>query len=341
MSDPSSPTAVSRYDWIAWGLAAAALIFVLKTHLLPALLAGLMVYSLVQLLTPRLAITSLGGEGRRWLAVLMVASAVIAGMAALGFAIASFFRASDESIPALFQRMAEIIDQSRDRLPDWLLANLPDNAEDLRRSVTEWLRVHAQSLQTASTEFLRGLAHVIIGMVVGAMLALQAARGPRESAPLTAAFTYHGRRIADSFRRVVFAQVWISAINTLLTWAYLGLMLPSLDINLPLTKTLVALTFVVGLLPIIGNLISNTAIFVVSMSQSLVLAFGSLGYLVLIHKLEYFLNARIIGGHIRARAWELLLAMLAMEAAFGISGLIIAPMAYSYFKDELRNRGLV
>lgn len=341
MSDQTRPTTVSRYDWIAWGLAVAALIFVLKTHLLPALLAGLMVYSLVQLLTPRLAITSLGGEGRRWLAVLMVASAVIAGMAALGFAIASFFRASDESIPALFQRMAEIIDQSRDRLPDWLLANLPDNAEDLRRSVTEWLRVHAQSLQTASTEFLRGLAHVIIGMVVGAMLALQAARGPRELAPLTSVFIHHGRRIADSFRRVVFAQVWISAINTLLTWAYLVLILPSLDINLPLTKTLVALTFVVGLLPIIGNLISNTAIFVVSMSQSLVLAFASLSYLVLIHKLEYFLNARIIGGHIRARAWELLLAMLAMEAAFGISGLIIAPMAYSYFKDELRDKGLV
>jgi len=77
------------------------------------------------------------------------------------------------------------------------------------------------------------------------------------------------------------------------------------------------------------------------MSQSLVLAFASLAYLVLIHKLEYFLNARIIGGHIRARAWELLLAMLAMEAAFGISGLVIAPMAYSYFKDELRDKGLV
>ncbi|TAM22777.1 MAG: hypothetical protein EPN60_16370, partial [Nevskiaceae bacterium] len=150
---PSRPT-ITPYDWIAWATAVLALIFVLKAHLLPALLAGLMVYSLVQLLTPRLKITSLGGEGRRWLAVLMVASAVIAGMAALGFGVASFFRASDESIPALFQRMAEIIDQSRDRFPDWLLASLPDNAEDLRRSATDWLRVHAQSLQTASTEFL-------------------------------------------------------------------------------------------------------------------------------------------------------------------------------------------
>ncbi|MDP3858784.1 MAG: AI-2E family transporter [Stagnimonas sp.] len=341
MSTILKPPQLTRADWLAWGTVAVALVFVLKTHLLPALLAGLLVFSLVQLLTPRLKISSLDGRGRRLLAVAMVAGAVIAGMSGLGFALASFFRGSDESVPALFQRMAEIIDQSRERFPDWLLANLPDNAEDLRRTVTEWLRVHAQSVQTASTDFLRGLAHVIIGMVIGAMLALQSAAAPREVAPLTAAVSRHGGRVAGAFRRVVFAQVWISGINTLLTWLYLGTVLPLLDIHLPLTKTLVALTFVAGLLPIIGNLISNTAIFVVSMSQSLVLAFASLAYLFVIHKLEYFLNARIIGGHIRARAWELLLAMLVMEASFGLSGLIVAPMAYAYFKDELREKGLI
>ena len=196
-------------------------------------------------------------------------------------------------------------------------------------------------VQTASTEVLRGLAQMIIGMVVGAMLALQTAVGPRGHAPLTALVSLHAGRVANAFQQVVFAQVWISAINTLLTWAYLALILPALDIHLPLTKTLVALTFVAGLIPILGNLISNTAIFIVSMSQSLVLAFASLAYLVVIHKLEYFLNARIIGGHIRASAWELLLAMLVMEAVFGIPGLISAPMAYAYFKDELRRKALV
>jgi len=70
-------------------------------------------------------------------------------------------------------------------------------------------------------------------------------------------------------------------------------------------------------------------------------ALVSLAYLIIIHKLEYFLNARIIGGHIRARAWELLIAMLVMEAAFGIPGLIAAPIYYAYVKDELRERKLV
>lgn len=340
--NPLSPTAtLSRSDYLTWTAVAALLFLVLQAQLLPALLAGLLVYSLVQLLAPRLTISSLGGRGRRLLAVAMVAAALIAAMSAAGVALASFLRGSGESVPALFQRMAQIIDESRDRMPGWLLGYLPDNAEDLRRTATEWLRLHAQMVQTASTEVLRGLAQMIIGMVVGGMLALQARTSPRTYAPFTAVVARHAGRVAGAFQRVVFAQVWISAINTLLTWLYLAILLPAVDIHLPLTKTLVALTFVVGLMPILGNLISNTAIFVVSMSQSLVLAFASLAYLVVIHKLEYFLNARIIGGHIRASAWELLLAMLVMEAAFGIPGLIIAPMAYAYFKDELRAKGLV
>jgi predicted PurR-regulated permease PerM len=60
-----------------------------------------------------------------------------------------------------------------------------------------------------------------------------------------------------------------------------------------------------------------------------------------IHKLEYFVNARIIGTQIRSRAWELLIAMLVMEAAFGVAGVIAAPIFYAYLKDELKSRGMI
>ena len=101
------------------------------------------------------------------------------------------------------------------------------------------------------------------------------------------------------------------------------------------------MSFVVGLLPVLGNLISNTVIVVVSLSVSLYAAIGSLVFLVVIHKLEYFLNARIIGSKIHAHAWELLLAMLVMDAAFGIPGVIAAPIYYAYLKDELTHRRLI
>ena len=62
---------------------------------------------------------------------------------------------------------------------------------------------------------------------------------------------------------------------------------------------MVVVTFITGLLPVIGNLISNTVIVVVSLSVSPLLAVGSLAFLVVIHKLEYFVNARVMGGQIQ------------------------------------------
>ena len=113
-----------------------------------------------------------------------------------------------------------------------------------------------------------------------------------------------------------------------------------MGIHLPLAKTMVVVTFLAGLLPVIGNLISNVVIVVLSLAHSPQVAVASLVYLVVIHKLEYFLNARIVGSRIQAQAWELLLAMLAMEAAFGIAGVVAAPIYYAYVKRELTDVGL-
>jgi predicted PurR-regulated permease PerM len=52
-------------------------------------------------------------------------------------------------------------------------------------------------------------------------------------------------------------------------------------------------------------------------------------------------NARIIGSRIQARAWELLIVMLVMEAAFGLQGVIAAPVYYAYLKKELSDQGLI
>ena len=71
------------------------------------------------------------------------------------------------------------------------------------------------------------------------------------------------------------------------------------------------------------------------------MAVASFVYMAAIHKLEYFLNARIVGSHINTRAWELLVAMLVMEAAFGIPGLIASPIFHAHFKEELHDKGLV
>lgn len=337
---PNGPIGpATRLDLILWAAFAAALLLLLRVGLLPALLAGLLVYALVDVLVPTRRVLTPEGDQPRLLAVLLIAVVALGlmGLAAIG--IVALVRYGAENIPALMQRMAEIIEQSRARLPIWVIEYLPDDTEQLRSALVIWLRKHVDVFQLAGAEFVRALAHVLIGMVIGALLSLERARSGR--APLIAMLAARASCLGRAFRRVVFAQLWISAVNTALTAVYLIVVLPACGIDLPFAKTLIVITFCVGLLPILGNLISNTVIFVVSLSHSLGVALAALGYLIVIHKLEYFLNARIIGGHIRARAWELLLAMVIMEAIFGIAGLIAAPIYYAYLKDELSSRGLV
>jgi predicted PurR-regulated permease PerM len=138
--------------------------------------------------------------------------------------------------------------------------------------------------------------------------------------PLAAALFDRLHLLVQAFRNIVFAQIKISLLNTFFTAIFLAVILPLFGIKLPLTKTLIVLTFLLGLLPVIGNLMSNTLITIVGLSLSIWVAVAALGYLIFIHKLEYFLNARIVGGQISAKSWELLLAMLVFEAAFGLPG---------------------
>ncbi|MSQ73662.1 MAG: AI-2E family transporter [Betaproteobacteria bacterium] len=344
MSDPNTVTGGRpplRYDIAAWLIVALGLVFALSGHLLPALLAGLLVYELVRVLAPRLPYGRAHGERARQVAIGVLAISVVAVLSAGVFASVAFLRNEPDSLPALLAKMADIIEGSRGMLPDWLLNSIPVDPEAIKEIVGEWLREHAGEVRTLGGEAGRAVAHVLIGMVIGAAVSLHEARAARSVAPLARALVERCARLGEAFRRVVFAQVRIAALNAAFTAVYLVVVLPLLGIHLPFAKTMVAVTFVAGLLPVIGNLISNTVIVVISLANSFAVAIGSLVFLVVIHKLEYFLNARIVGSRINAAIWELLLAMLAMEAAFGIAGLVAAPVYYAYFKDELSARGLI
>ena len=332
--------ASSRYTVTAWVLTGIALIVVLQLHLLPALLAGLLVYELVHVIAPTLN-KHLSDKRAKIIAVALLSALMLLLVMAAIVGAMLFFRSDAGSLSALLAKMAEIIDGSRAMMPTWITEQIPASPEDLRQTLAGWLRTHAEDLQLMGKQAARIFVQTLIGMVLGAMVALHEALPIETNRPLARELVERATRLSDAFRRVVFAQVQISLINTALTGIYLAVVLPILGVNLPFKKTLIVVTFITGLLPVVGNLISNVVIVVISLSYSIKVAIGSLLFLVVIHKLEYFLNARIVGKRIESRAWELLLAMLAMEAAFGISGVIAAPIYYAYLKDELGDRGLI
>jgi predicted PurR-regulated permease PerM len=313
----------------------------LDLGLIGALLGGLLVHELVHVLAARLAYRGGGAQGARLVSVGLIATLVIGALVAAGFGASALLRSEGASPAALLARMADIVASSRESLPGWIAERLPADADALRQQIVEWLRGHATELQRAGRLFGVEVVHILIGMVIGAIICFREARGVPGKSVLLREAGERVRTLAHAFRGVVFAQVKISAINTALTAIYLLAVLPILGVQLPFAKALVAVTFIGGLLPVFGNLISNTVIVIVSLSQGFAVAVGSFIFLIVIHKLEYFLNARIVGGEIKASAWELLCAMLAFEAAFGVPGLVAAPIFYAYGKAELRNLGLL
>jgi predicted PurR-regulated permease PerM len=132
-----------------------------------------------------------------------------------------------------------------------------------------------------------------------------------------------------SFATVMGAQITISLINTLLTSIFL------LAVRLPHAPLLIAITFLCGLVPIVGNLISNTIIVFAALTVSLKLAISALVFLVVIHKLEYLLNSKIIGDRIRNPVWLTLVALIIGERLMGIPGLILAPVVLNYLRVEM------
>ena len=63
-------------------------------------------------------------------------------------------------------------------------------------------------------------------------------------------------------------------------------------------------------------------------------ALGALGFLIVIHKFEYFLNSKIIGKRIQNPMWMTLLGLILGERLMGVPGMILAPVILHYIKME-------
>jgi predicted PurR-regulated permease PerM len=132
-----------------------------------------------------------------------------------------------------------------------------------------------------------------------------------------------------SFATVIGAQMTISCINTILTAIFVFV------VQLPYAPVVIGLTFLCGLLPIVGNVISNTVIVFIGFLVSPKVAIGALVFLVVVHKLEYFLNSKIVGARIRNPIWLTLFGLIVGEKLMGVPGMILSPVVLNYLRVEM------
>lgn len=241
----------------------------------------------------------------------------------------------NEGILNLINTLNAVLDNLKTNYP--AIANkLPQSFDQLKNSLFHLVGEYSQEIGMIGIHSVKALVHIIIGMIIGVMIAFYSLTHSFKMTFFENELVKRIFHFTQSFENIIFAQVKISAINTIITAVYLLGILPLFDVQLPFKYTIVLITFFAGIVPVVGNIISNSIIVCISLLVSLKIAITSLIYLVVIHKLEYFLNAKIIGDKINSKPWELLTIMLLGESLLGLIGIVLAPVIYATIKKELQ-----
>ena len=271
---------------------------------------------------------------RKWIALILFVVLVVAIAAASAYFTRAAFLAlpdvADTSIPS-----ANAWAQKRQiELPFTDFESLKAVIIDSLKQEAHYLRNVANFARTVTA----ALVFTLIAIVAAASLFLKTGLDPHRNTHALKNNLYSiccdevSTRFRDfyrSFATVMGAQITISLINTTLTAIFV------FAVRLPYGPLVIAITFLCGLVPIVGNLVSNTVIVFIALTVSLKLAIGALVFLVVIHKLEYFLNSKIIGERIRNPVWLTLIALVIGERLMGIPGLILAPVVLNYLRVEM------
>lgn len=325
-------------------LALAALVAILHFNLLVALLALCGAFALAMHLPDTWPLRK-AGRHAHLLATLAVAAVPVLVFVAVGLALSYLSSHAASAYAEVVEQLNVLTTEWRGKLPAALAAHLPNGPETVKPWLASLVQSQANTLASAGKSGAHGLLMAFIGVVIGLLLANAVKReaAARETdpdlpapLPLAAQLRTRARQVQGTFEKVVLAQLWIAGINTVFTALFFYAVLPLMGEQMPYAPSLLLLTFFAGLLPVVGNLVCNTVTTMVALTVSPLVAVSALLFLVLIHKAEYFINAKVVGARMSMQAWELLTAMFVFEAIFGVAGLVAAPLFYPYLKLELR-----
>lgn len=310
------PVAIS---YIAFAL---LLIGVALLHLTTPFIGALFCY---------LALRKLTFSGKKWIAVTLFLILLLGAFSGFVFILKRALVALPEIVGTTIPVVLHYAERFGIDLPFTDTDSLRAVALDSVRSTLGDVGLY---VKFATKEFV----FLVIGIVIAIGVFLNPDFEPRKHRNQTRPnlYSFYTSRLKErfasfyqNFATVIGAQIVISAINTILTSVFV------LAAGLHYAGVLVALTFVCGLIPIVGNLVSNTIVIGVAFTMSPKLALWGLLFLVIVHKLEYFLNSRIIGGRTHHPMWLMLLALIIGDSLLGIPGIILAPVVLSFVKVEM------
>ncbi len=279
-----------------------------------------------------------------FLTTLVVATAVFLIGLGLNAGVRTALQTITQQGPQLVQEALVNLNSITTSLPDNIREHIPGKPSDLFKMITKDegdVMGYVRSFSGASLAIFLQLVFALILGVSAALMTTSVRTHNAAEKPLGHAWLNTLENYVRCFTLLMGAQVYVSIWNTFCTAVFVYGVLPAFDVVLPFRELLLMFTAVASLIPAAGNVMANTLILVLTIRFGVFVALGSVVYLFVIHKLEYFINGFIIGRNVRASVPEMLIAIILGEVMFGLPGLITAPVTYAFVKMHWQKWGWV
>ncbi len=335
-----SPKGVNVYRLVVWLLMLLAMVAVVK--------GGLVIFSLSVLFT-RTAIVGgwhlvqkkLSSRIAAWFCLLGFGALVVLGFGGLISYLIDFFNQPENNVGHLLQVLAGAMDAQVRALPGWALQLLQINPDSWHKGVLILVRSNSDLLQSAGQAVSQSLAHILLGSLIGWLLAFSVLAGHRadanvEAGPLRVELVNIAARWFRVFSALLQTQARIALVNAIIVAALLYGVLPQFGIVIYWEATLVVSAFLLSLLPSVGTVLLAVLLVLVGFTQSYWLALYGLIVGLVLGKLEVLLSSRWQEPTLAVSVVEQFLVLVVVETLLGWSGMLLVPIFYVFIKSELR-----
>ncbi len=210
-----------------------------------------------------------------------------------------------------------------------------DNLDDVRFLVANSVKNNVNQLTHASSLLTRDFLRIVLSIF--AAVTCFWSKGNSSNTELTNFSRMLGEEIAqrmmlfmNSFKKAFGAQFTISLINT----GFISFLL--LILRIPYVRFLITATFVLGLVPVVGGLITNALILAAAFTISFKTALIAFIALLVIHHIQYPIQGEVMGEHMQIPAWQVLVGLILGEAVMGVAGMVLAPAVIHYLREEIK-----
>ena len=159
------------YGLIHLFLALSLSIIAIYFHLIPALIAGLTTYTVIQGVE-NIFLTKLNiGKRSKLLATILISALIVVGLTYLSMAIVSWIQTIISDPNAIVESIQSILEKTMNDLPPSVHEYIPSNIQEIQNSLLAFTKEHMAVFQNIGKGTAHTLITILLGMIIGVFVA--------------------------------------------------------------------------------------------------------------------------------------------------------------------------